>query len=149
MAQENLFTEAEPESEPVLSTREISRYVNYYKKNIRLHPPQETAGVFRNIQRLLEPKDGRKTLSPQDIADALKNYANDVYIQSLPQQQRKHIRAFFTYENIVVWMKPAVRKPVHRDSSLTALEHVENAMKPGPLSQPPSVEEEPEEAVEF
>ena len=149
MTQEHLFKKAEPEKEPVLTTREISKLVNYYLKNVRLHSVQERQGVIKNIQRILEGKPGREPISPQDIADALKNYANDEFTKSLPQQQRKHIRSFFTYENLLVWRRPAVRKPVRRDNSLNALEQLETVMKPRSLPQPPSVEEEPEEAVEF
>lgn len=149
-----LFDTTEPQTppvkpEPVLTTREISRMVSYYSKKIRLHSVQETRGVFRLIAKLMEPhKTGRKPLEPQQIADAIKNYEQDQFVQSLPQQRRKHIRTFFTYENIVVWMKPQSSYRV-KDQSVRTLAEAEERFKPIPLqpAQPPIESED--EPVEF
>jgi hypothetical protein len=155
MTQHNLFggppdnvVKAKPE--PVLTTREISRLVKYYTANIRLHSVQETRGVFRQIQKLLESKDGRTTLTPQNVADAIKNYANDAFTKSLPQQRRKHIRSFFTYENVSVWMKPLAPRAKPQSALSQAMEQLETR-KPAPIAQPPVVasSDESDEPVVF
>jgi hypothetical protein len=147
---------AEPEKvkpakpEPVLTTREISRLVRYYNEKIRLHSVQDTRGVYRQIQLLLAPKAGRELISPQDVADAIKNYEKDDFTKSLPQQRRMSMRRFFTYENIFVWRKPAVVKSVRRDKSFDTLDRVEANMRPVESAPtPPATDEPGDEKVTF
>jgi hypothetical protein len=159
--QDSLFADLEAsapvvqsEPEPVLTTREISRYINYYKKHVRSHSVAETAGVIRNIQRILAGKPGLEPISPQDIADAIKNYQNDKFIQNLPPARRKHVRSFFTYENILAWRKPIAQcaKPGRRtDGSLNTLQNVEQHFRPVTVTPPVAIEpiEDEHEEVEF
>ena len=131
----------------VLTTREISRFVSFYSKNVRLHSVQETKGVFTAIKRLLagNAKKGQRPLLPQEIADALKNYSNDPFTQRLDQRQRKHMRSFFTYETVTVWLKPIVRRPaVQREEALDRLEQL-GRRRAAPIAPPPTIEPETEE----
>lgn len=158
MTQSALFGGApapEPKEEPVtLTTREISRFVTFFKTEVRLHTVQETSGVFNNIKRLLagNEKKGQRPLLPQEIADALKNYANDPFVQSCDQRTRKHIRSFFTYETIIAWLKPVQpRQPrqaaAPREAALDNLEVLGQRRRAAPLKPPPTIVTQEEDSA--
>jgi hypothetical protein len=155
--EQNLFSlpEDNPTPEPeepaavALSTREISRYVTYYKKNVRPHSLSETKGIFGAIKRLLagSVKHGRRALEPQEIADALKNYANDPYVKSVDHRLRKHIRSFFTYETVVVWLKPIAARGQPKDVALQQMDVISQRIPAVSIPLPPTVvydDDEPE-----
>jgi hypothetical protein len=98
------------------TTREISRLVSYYNKNIRLHSKNEQVGIFRQI--MLMVKKGTVTMS--DISQAMQNYAADEWVKSCHQTQRHHIRKFMMAEKIQQWLQPKPSKPV--DAALGRLE---------------------------
>lgn len=84
------------------TTREISKIVTFYLKNVRNHPKEEQLGLFRNITAMC--KRGRVTMN--QISTAVQNYAADPYVQSLDPRARKAIRIFFKEEVILQWLNP-------------------------------------------
>jgi hypothetical protein len=86
-----------PEQRP---TRELYRFVAFYNEKIKAHGPSVTAGVIKNIQRLID-----KGLGVEDLAQALENYEKDDWRRANPRFS-KSIFAFFTYEIIKEWLLP-------------------------------------------
>jgi hypothetical protein len=116
----NPDTPPEPSEIYVPTTREISKLVNFYLKNVRNQPKEEYVGLFRNIMAMC--KRGR--VSMNDISTALQNYAADEYVQSLDPRLRKSIRVFFKEENILAWLSPMPRNGKKIENSLSVVDRL-------------------------
>ena len=107
-----------------LTSREKGRFVNFYCKRIRQHAPHERQGIMRIIDSTL-----RKGVTPEQIQIALENYEQSV--QGLDVRLRKHIRSFFTAENIRLWQTPLrpewprSQKERHQDAGLDILDKLD------------------------
>ena len=112
---------------PEVSTRELSRICTFYYKKVRPHSPQESRGIFQQLQRLL-----KKGITPEMLQIAVENYANDPWVKSIDPRTRKNIRSFFAYENVLLWQKPVQRpqaqtKARSPEQALDALEQLDRA----------------------
>ena len=92
-------TEEKPSSN--YTTRELYRFIRYFSEKIRPTSTGDTAGVIRNIQRLID-----KGLGVDQFAIALENYANDEWLKAQDVRYRKTMRQFFTFEIIKEWQTP-------------------------------------------
>jgi hypothetical protein len=120
------LTTSESPSQPdpseiyIPTTREISKLVTFYLKNVRNHSKDEYIGLFRNIQAMM--RRGRVTMN--DVSAALQNYAADEYVRSLDQRLRKHIRVFFKEENILQWITPVPKSGKQPEASLSNVDRL-------------------------
>lgn len=98
---------AQPPEKPSAKypTRELGRLLSFYKKNVRDYLPQESVGVIRNIQRLID-----KGIEYQDIVQALKNYADDEWRKNSDPKYTMGVRTFFTEVKVKEWINPIKRK---------------------------------------
>ena len=124
-------------------TRELGRFISFYKKNIRDCTSQECVGVIRNIQRLIE-----KGIAAEDIATALRNYADDEWRKSQDPRFSYAIRTFFSEAKIKEWLTPKEKrafkeKPALPQVNFTPLE------RPKPAALLPVIHELNEEADEL
>lgn len=89
----------------------------------------EQLGLYKNGMAMV--KSG---VSIELMDAAVKNYAADEYVRSLPPHRRHHIRAFFKPQNITYWGNKGGRV---MDRSLAALEVVtEQAIAAARLAGP-------------
>ena len=94
-------------------TRELGRFISFYKKNIRDVSSQDCIGVIRNIQYMLN-----KGISAEEIATALRNYADDEWRKSQDPRFSYAIRTFFSAAKIKEWQTPKAKQPFNAKPSL-------------------------------
>lgn len=126
--------ELPPDGTALPTTRELSKFIMFYRENIRQHSKPETTGVMRQIQRLL-----MKGVTMKQISTALKHYRDDPFRQQADPRHVKHIRSFFTREVINQWQRPvpAGRRGFRpRHSALDALEALQQ-LAPQPAAPAP------------
>jgi hypothetical protein len=125
------------------TTREISKLVTFYLKNVRNHPKEEMLGIYRNIMSMVK----KQKVTMTEMSAAVQNYAKDDWVKSVLPRRRLHIRTFFTPEKIKEWVEPQSRRPI--DPALAALDRLAEAA-PQPKAAAPSqsmpvtTDEEPE-----
>ncbi len=88
------------------TTRELGRFLKYYKEKIRDYTADESVGVIRNIQRMLD-----NGITAEDIATALHNYAEDEYRKASHPTFTMSVRKFFSQAKIQEWITPVKRTP--------------------------------------
>jgi hypothetical protein len=103
---------------PTLTQREKGRFVNFYCQRIRKHSKQECVGIMRIIDATL-----RKGVTPEQIQVALEHY--EKWSRGRDQRFLKHIRSFFTAENIRQWQTPPQSLQGSRDSGLAILDKLD------------------------
>jgi hypothetical protein len=124
---------SEPNESYVPTTREISKLVTFYCKNVRAHDKAEMVGIIRQIQLMLN-----KGVTMEDISAAIQNYAADEFTRNSHEAHRHHIRKFMMPEKIRQWKIAPKRTKTTTDPSLVALERLE-ASAPVPVTVAPPV----------
>ena len=104
------------------STRDLSRIVSFYLRNVRKHDKGEYIGVCRQMLLMTE-----KRVTAAQMAQAARNYAKSEFVKSIPQARRHHICRFFTRERIRQWA--VHQENAQQDRSLVALDHLTRATK--------------------
>lgn len=105
-ASEGLSPQADGKPSAKYPTRELGRLLSYYKKNVRDFTPSESTGVIRAIQRMID-----KGIGLEDIAQALRNYAEDEYRKSQDTRFSHAVRTFFSEAKIKEWLEPKQKRP--------------------------------------
>jgi hypothetical protein len=125
----------EDTNEPyVPTTREISKLVTFYLKNVRAHDKSEMVGIIRQIQLMV-----KKGITMEDISLAMQNYASDDFTKNNHPALRHHIRKFMMPEKIRMWKNPPKRQATFAekqratDPSLSRLDALE-AKAPAPVT---------------
>jgi hypothetical protein len=108
------------------TTRELGRLLGFYKKHIRDYTPEESRGVIRNIQRMLD-----KGTELEDIATAVQNYAEDEWRKSQDPRYSMPVRTFFSAAKIKEWLTPRER-PVSMKPALPQI-HFTPLERPKPV----------------
>lgn len=132
---------AEPRDPNQPSTREISRVVSFYEKNVR--NDGKVIGIFRQIQLMLN-----KGVTLGQISQAVQNYAKADFTRSLPEPRRHSIRKFMKPEVIRQWA--GLTNANAADKSLSTLQKLtdqaiaaQQAAPEIPTWKPEEEEEEP------
>jgi hypothetical protein len=116
-------------------TRELGRFIKFYKEKVRDCTSTECVGVIKNIQRMLD-----KGIGLDEIATALQNYADDEWRKSRDPRLSYPIRTFFSMAKIKEWLNPMPKpgKPGLPQINFTPLE----TPKPAALNTYAAPEEE-------
>jgi len=101
-------------------TRELSRIVTFYLRNVRKHELSELFGIYRQMRRITD-----QGVTTKQMAQAARNYAKSAFVKSIPETRRHHIRRFFRRERVRQWA--VHRETVQQDRSLAALDGLARA----------------------
>jgi hypothetical protein len=116
------------------STRQLSKFKTFFLQNIKSVSDREQLGVIRQIQRIVA-----KGVTHEQIAIALRNYADDPFRKESDERFTKNIMSFFTETCIKEWQTPLpVSRTRERRQSpeLDRLDALE-ALNPEPVPFPP------------